>query len=853
MNKKYIPFVTTSPIYKPEDIIKVLDMSVNESMLISTRNHVVPNDKHSPMIYAYNVPCAFDIEVSSFIDNTYTELINEAEYAEQQMEIQTAHRYEIEGIYQTIKEEGGINTLDLIHAMGKDRARDISRKWRGICSKKNAPLDLLADRLVDRGFMQFAVTGEAYGVGHGDPNLIIEWLENNSRKYDKIPHVKAISPKNYKRACMYVWQFGINGRVIIGRTWKELEDMFTAIVEHLHLSDDRHLVIYVHNLSYEFQFIRRHFEWDKVFAVERRTPVYAVTTSGLNFKCSYLLSGYSLAKLGDELRLYPINKMTGDLDYSLARHSQTPLTEAELKYCENDVRVVMSYIQELIETTDKSIAGIPITKTARVREYCRNCCLYSRNDHKKGISKFLNYRHLMDTLTLDVEEYKLMQSAFQGGFTHANAYYSMQTLEHIASYDITSSYPYVMVTELFPMSKGELINGTGIPNSKAQFIEYMKKYCCVFKIMLIGVRPKFTYEHYISVSKCIASEGLISDNEILPDNGRVVYADRLITVMTEIDYAIASKIYEWDNERVLDMHYYSRGYLPTDFVRAILKLYSDKTTLKGVEGKEIEYLAGKSMLNSTYGMCVTDICPDDNVYTSNHEWVEEPADYEECISKYNTSKKRFLSYIWGIYVTAYARKNLYSAILEFKEDYVYSDTDSVKVLNYERHEGYIRKYNELCRRKLMQACKYHGIPFSMVEPETIKGEKKLLGVWDFEGVYDKFKTLGAKRYLTEKNGKISLTVSGINKNSAVPYLIETYGVEGVFEAFDDNLYIPAEFTGKNTHIYIDFPIWGMLTDYTGITAPYHELSATHLEGADYSLSMPVQYIDYVRGLRTIER
>lgn len=846
MNKKYIPFKTSSPIYKPEDIIKVLDMSVNDSMLISTRKRLIPHNKRSPMIYAYNVPCAFDIETSSFVAEEYIELEREAEYAEQQREVQTAHRYEIEGIYQTIKEEGGINTLDLIHAMGKDRARDISRKWRGICSKKNAPLDLLADRLVDRGFIQFAVTGEAYGVGHGDPNLIIEWLENNSRKYEKIPRVKAISPKGYKRACMYEWTFGINGNVIIGRTWAELEEMFTAIEKHLKLSPVRHLVIYVHNLSYEFQFIRRHFEWANVFAVERRTPVYAVTTGGLNFKCSYLLSGYSLAKLGDELRLYPVKKMTGDLDYSLARHSGTPLTDAELKYCENDVRVVMSYIQELIETTDKNIAGIPITKTARVREYCRNCCLYSGSSHKGGIDKFLNYRRLMETLTLEVDEYKLLQSAFQGGFTHANAYYSGQTVEHVASYDFTSSYPYVMVTELFPMSKGELINGTGIPNSKAQFMEYLKKYCCVFKIMLIGVRPKFTHEHYISESKCTV-KGAVSDN------GRIVYADSLVTVMTEIDYEIASRMYEWDNERVIDLHYYRKGYLPTDFVKAILKLYSDKTTLKGVEGKEIEYLAGKSMLNATYGMCVTDICPDDNVYTPNHEWIEEPADYEGCISKYNKSEKRFLSYVWGIYVTAYARKNLYSGILEFQGDYVYSDTDSVKVLNYERHEGYIRRYNELCRKKLMRACKHHGIPFSMVEPETIKGEKKLLGVWDFEGVYDKFKTLGAKRYLTEKNGKISLTVSGINKNSAVPYLIETYGVEGVFEAFDDSLYIPAEFTGKDTHIYIDFPIWGMLTDYTGITAPYHELSATHLEGADYSLSLSVQYIDYLRGLRTVER
>lgn len=845
MRKNHIQFKTSSPIYKPEDIIKVLDMSVNDSMLVSTGERLGDN-KNSPKIYAYNVPCAFDIETTSFYDEEYEDAVRNEEWIEQQEEIQLAQHYVNEGIYQTIREEGGINRQDIIRAMGKDLAADISRKWRGIYRKGAPGLDLLADRLVDRGFMQFSVSGEAYGVGHGDPNLIIEWLEDNSR-VEKPKRKKLLSPKNYKRACMYVWQFGINGNVIIGRTWAEFEEMFNAIVNHLHLSPERHLVIYVHNLSYEFQFIRKHFTWEKVFAVDRRTPVYAITTEGLNFKCSYLLSGYSLAKLGEELRLYPVKKMTGDLDYSKKRHSQTPLTEAELKYCENDVRVVMSYIQELIDTTDKNIAGIPITKTSRVREYCRNSCLYTKNDHKKGVNKFMNYRNLMNELTLEVEEYQQLKFAFQGGFTHANAYYAGQTLSHVASYDFTSSYPYVMVTELFPMSKGKLINDTGIPNSKAQFMEYLKKYCCVFKIMLIGVRTKFTHEHYISLSKCLASKGAVVDN------GRVAYADSLITVMTEIDYEIASRMYEWDNERVIDMRYYRRGYLPTDFVKAILKLYSDKTELKGVAGKEIEYLAGKSMLNATYGMCVTDIAPDDNVYTENQEWKIEPANLEECISQYNTSKKRFLSYVWGIYVTAYARRNLYTGILEFRGDYVYSDTDSVKVLNYEAHQEYIQRYNELCRRKLMQACKYHGIPFSMVEPSTIKGEKKLLGVWDFEGVYDKFKTLGAKRYLTEKNGKISLTVSGVNKNSAVPYLVETYGIDGVFKAFDNNLYIPVEFTGKDTHTYIDYPIWGIMTDYLGNQAPYHELSATHLEASDYSLSMSVQFIDYIRGLRTRER
>ena len=146
------------------------------------------------------------------------------------------------------------------------------------------------------------------------------------------------------------------------------------------------------------------------------------------------------------------------------------------------------------------------------------------------------------------------------------------------------------------------------------------------------------------------------------------------------------------------------------------------------------------------------------------------------------------------------------------------------------------------------ACKHHGIDFSEVEPETIKGEKKLLGVWDFEGVYDRFKTLGAKRYMIEKDGKINITVSGVNKKNAVPWLVETFG-DNVFTAFTNNLTIPAEHTGKLTHTYIDDERRGVVVDYLGNSYKFYEKSAIHLEPAEYNLSLAQNYIEYLKGVR----
>lgn len=661
-----------------------------------------------------------------------------------------------------------------------------------------------------------------------------------------------------KHAIMYEWTLGLNGAVMIGRTWEEFMEVYRVITETLRTYTDRRLVIYIQNLGFEFQFMRKRLQWENVFSIDQRKPIYAVTTEGIEFRCSYLLSGYSLAMLGKQLRKYPVKKAVGDLDYSLLRHSKTPLTRKEIGYCVNDVRVVMNYIQERIES-DGDITRIPYTKTGYVRTYCRNSCMYEGRSHKKNGWKFVEYSRLMSGLRLDVDEYEQLKRAFQGGFTHANAFYSGRTLTDVASFDFTSSYPAVMLSEKFPMSSAQRVEIT----SEEEFRKNLSCYCCLFDLEIHGLEATTLYEHPLSVSRCYNVRGGVEDN------GRLVSAESLTTTVTEQDFFILENFYRWDYIQIGNFKRYKRGYLPTDFVKAILKLYSDKTTLKGVEGKEEEYLRSKEMINSCYGMTVTDICRDEIIY-SEGEWSEEAVNIEEALRKYNTSKKRFLFYPWGVWITAYARKNLFTGIYEFKDDYVYSDTDSLKVLNVDRHRDYIEQYNAMVLDKLRRAMRYHGLPYDAISPKTIEGKEKPLGVWDYEGTYTRFKTLGAKRYMTEKPNRdgvleVSITVSGVNKHNAVPYLLKRYG-EGVFEAFEEGLHIPSTndtgediFTaegvkidnpcGKNTHTYIDEEQRGTLTDYLGNKCEYEELSSTHLEATDYTLSLSLAYVEYLLGIR----
>ena len=184
---------------------------------------------------------------------------------------------------------------------------------------------------------------------------------------------------------MYEWTLGINGYVLIGRRWEE----FMTVCEYIHKSyslDDKNiLIIYVHNLSFEFQFLRKRFNWKSVFSLDERKPIRALTDMGIEFRCSYLLSGYSLAKLAEQLTEYSVEKMVGDLDYNLVRHAGTPLTEKELKYCINDVLVAMAFIAEKIHK-DGDITQIQLTKTGYVRDYCRKECFWhhgSRKDNER--------------------------------------------------------------------------------------------------------------------------------------------------------------------------------------------------------------------------------------------------------------------------------------------------------------------------------------------------------------------------------------------------------------------------------------------------------------------------------------
>lgn len=644
----------------------------------------------------------------------------------------------------------------------------------------------------------------------------------------------------------YAHIFSIDGHVFKCETWQQAMDVFRRIRVLFDLNFFKRLIVYVHNLSYEFQFMKRHFEFARVFNNGGdRKVLTAETNDGIEFRCSYMLSSSSLSQVAKNLQHHTVKKMDGDLDYSLIRTPKTKITKKEEQYMINDVVIIDNYIRECIQE-EGGITKIPLTNTGRVRKYTKDETITPDKNDPKLNRKKKNYKDLMKELTLQSDEYIALRHAFAGGFTHANIANAKKVKEDVTARDFASSYPARMISYQYPIGKGQEYK----VKNKDDFFKQLEEYCCLFYVRFEGLNRKAN-EAYLSDSKAI------SKNHVTVNNGRIESAEYVEMWLTDVDMWSVMRSYEIDDFNVFKMYRYKRGYLPTLLINAIIKLYEDKTMLKGVKGREADYNRAKALLNSLYGMCVQDIVQDDFEWNDEEkESIRESADIDYKIGKYNTSRKRFLSYPWGVWITAYARHDLFKDVVQLGDDYVYCDTDSIYYTNEDKHEALFEESNEEIIRQLQQAADHHGFDFSRLSPKDPKGESHTIGLWDLDGRYKRFKTLGAKRYMVEDyNGNVNITVSGINKSIAVPYLIEKYG-DGIFEAFDEHLHVPEGACGKSTHTYIDSERIGSVVDYQGVQYDYHEMSAVHLEETSYSMTISNEYkemIEYLQNERPLNR
>lgn len=663
-------------------------------------------------------------------------------------------------------------------------------------------------------------------------------------------------------------------------------------------SQNLYINIYVHNLPFDASFLIPKQDIFSIFASSSHKPYYYVTWTGVRYVDTVVLTQKKLAQLGNELQHFTDKKQVGDFDYDLIRNEKTIFSEKEYGYVTNDTTVLAAFINEYMLEYDSKLCNLPLTLTGTVREFERNVMkgnlkeideLYqdgilpkeseaykilsgqAKGELSDAITKLVGKSGKDLTLTWD--KYQLMKDCYTGGFTHSNPNHTGKVMQNVQSWDFTSSYPTRLLSEKFVCNSGGKVIG-----SNQEILDKINtvdpdKELYMFRVHFDQILSKIDYDYYLSGSKCKHSE-----KGYIESNGRIVYAQDVSTAMLSTDWDTFKKVYEYSNPVFSDVYVFKLAYLPLGLIMSTLHFYNQKTKLKGVIGREKDYMRGKARLNSgSYGMMVQDPIKQEVGYIDGQWQTIKPKDFTDVvkmtkIDQYNKSKNRFLFYLWGVQISAYSRHELWRGIMECKDDYCYSDTDSIKVINADKHKAFIDKYNKEIVSKIDRCLAYYGLDQELARPKDIKGNKHQLGVWDpNDGFYSFFKTLGAKRYIDVSKGSnvFEITIAGLSKKMGAKFLLDEAKIKyhedkagwvlddhskrsilRLFKKFEENLHVPATKTGKLAHYYVNHYDAFEVTDYQGNTALIEAGGGCLLKATDFTLSLADKFKEFLKAVET---
>lgn len=676
-------------------------------------------------------------------------------------------------------------------------------------------------------------------------------MRNRPRYIDLVTafDIETTRLKDIEQSVMYVWQWQLGPDcLVMGRTWEsfnKLTELLTWWIKNA-FGPRARLVVWVHNLSYEFQFLKGvyNFRQEDVFCMERRKIAKCTMLDTFEFRCSYIHSNMSLdqftTKMGCQIR-----KLTGTFDYDKIRYPWTPLSSDELAYCVHDVQSLVEAITNEMALDGDTLATIPMTSTG-----------YVRRDAKAAIQSMPNWRPYIKQQLPSFDVYLAQREAFWGGNAHASRFMAGRVLENVHSVDRSSSYPDVLVNCQFPVSEFSY-RGPITQERLEKNIKVHKKAALIrLSMRNVFLRDPWTGCPYLSKDKC---RHIING---IYDNGRILSADYLeTTFLTDIDYWIVCNQYAADID--ITHSWFARyGYLPDEFRKLINHYYKLKTELKGDDSQEVYYGKIKAKINALYGMTAQNPVKENIIYAdaekvreyyAQHPDLVPPApgpNYipdmskspEEMLQQYN--KRAFLVYQWGVWVTAHARRELQEIIDLAGDNFVYTDTDSVKYIG----DLDLTEYNNRIMARSVSNGAY---------ADDAKGNRHYMGVYEVEHDYDKFVTMGAKKYAYEIDGKTYVTCAGVNKKAGGDELAAAGGVSafrtgmvfkkagGTESVYNDNVDLWIEREGHKLHVTDNVVI--RPSEYTlGVTDEYKML--LHRSELMRQLQREIDMDDYLTSL-----
>lgn len=555
--------------------------------------------------------------------------------------------------------------------------------------------------------------------------------------------------KDIKHSVMYLWQvhFYFTGVTIIGRTWNEFRELCMILANQLR--ENERLCFYVHWLSHEFQYLKGiyRFSEEDIFAIDDRKIAKCLMLGKLEFRCSYILANQGLESFLIDMGC---ETTKGKLDYSVMRWYYSKLDAETIDYSVRDVVGLAEAIYKLMSREGDTLYTIPMTSTG-----------YIRREIKRALHDFA--RNNRDIYDIDADLLVAALHAFRGGDTHANRFYAGVLIDMVMKKkDFSSSYPFRICCEKFPMSKFvRVFNG-----SEIEYERYKREGYAILtrvKITKLELKNPLYPDPYISVAKC---ENKIDEKLCMVDNGRVMSAPECVVCVTDVDMNVINDVYKYDGIEYIDMWVSKYDYLPKELVDIFLMYYGIKTSMKGDKFNTDKYDMSKRKFNAGYG-CMVQSPLKKEFKLENNALKIEYGGLEDAVSTYK--KQAYLSYFWGVWTTAYARHALHVVIeIAGYEGVLYWDTDSLCYID-ENGNICFKAYND----NIASVSKEKGMCAA-----DINGNMHYGGVFEDEKPPRLFKTYGSKKYVTEyEDGEVLITISGVNKEMGSKELVEMGGIK----------------------------------------------------------------------------
>lgn len=442
----------------------------------------------------------------------------------------------------------------------------------------------------DFGFCRFCPVDQARGKDKTRLNEVFIMLDTETSKSFPDRKIKASDGREtYVENPNYIvaWScavnvYGLNMCTVYGDNPTQI----TPFLERLHdCFKGNKTIVYLHNMAYDIMFLRKFFfdAWGYPKSQLNTKPHYPISIefeNGIGFRDSLILAQRSIEKWAADLHV-PDAKAIGKWDYDRIRNQQEPFTDDELDYIECDVLAGVECLNATRKALKSSYESFPFTNTGIVRSRA-----------KKEGKPFRAHQKARGYYYDGYEVYKRLTKSYHGGYVHANRHINGSVIDQPSQcYDISSSYPFTLLTEKMPCERFYKYPG---PVDEAFIYQRMKENAFLFRLRVWDVELRDPMDPFplLQLTKC----ALCVDAVI--DNGRIREAGYVDIYLNEIDFYCIARIYRWRKCEIDDVYTAMKDYLPRWLRDLIYNLYKDKCMLKG--GDPVLYAIRKAMLNSVY-------------------------------------------------------------------------------------------------------------------------------------------------------------------------------------------------------------------------------------------------------------